>query len=61
MRHLFIKAVLPEPADEEIEELDITDPHLKPEFSGDKLVNWLRFIRRGFNTPPLGAVQFPCQ
>jgi predicted transposase/invertase (TIGR01784 family) len=33
----FLKAVLPELADEEIEELDITDPHLKPEFSGDKL------------------------
>jgi predicted transposase/invertase (TIGR01784 family) len=33
----FLKAVLPELADEEIEELTILDPHLKREFSGDKL------------------------
>jgi predicted transposase/invertase (TIGR01784 family) len=33
----FLNAVLPELADEEIEELDILDPHLKREFSGDNL------------------------
>jgi predicted transposase/invertase (TIGR01784 family) len=33
----FLKAVLPELADEEIAELTILDPHLKREFSGDKL------------------------
>jgi predicted transposase/invertase (TIGR01784 family) len=33
----FLKAVLPELADEEIEELTILYPHLKREFSGDKL------------------------
>ncbi|MDR2607949.1 MAG: Rpn family recombination-promoting nuclease/putative transposase, partial [Treponema sp.] len=33
----FLKAVLPELAEEEFEELTIVDPHLKREFSGDKL------------------------
>ncbi|MDR1144053.1 MAG: Rpn family recombination-promoting nuclease/putative transposase [Spirochaetaceae bacterium] len=33
----FLKAVLPSLADEEFEELTITDPQLKREFSGDKL------------------------
>jgi predicted transposase/invertase (TIGR01784 family) len=33
----FFKAVLPGLADEEFEELTIVDPHLKREFSGDKL------------------------
>ncbi|MDR1306583.1 MAG: Rpn family recombination-promoting nuclease/putative transposase [Treponema sp.] len=33
----FLKAVLPGLADEEFEELTITDPQLKREFSGDKL------------------------
>jgi predicted transposase/invertase (TIGR01784 family) len=33
----FLKAVLPGLADEEFEELTIADPHLKREFSGDKL------------------------
>jgi predicted transposase/invertase (TIGR01784 family) len=33
----FLKAVLPGLADEEFEELTITDPHLKRESSGDKL------------------------
>jgi predicted transposase/invertase (TIGR01784 family) len=33
----FLKAVLPDLASEEFEELTITDPHLKREFSGDKL------------------------
>jgi predicted transposase/invertase (TIGR01784 family) len=33
----FLKAALPELADEEFEELTIVDPHLKREFSGDKL------------------------
>jgi predicted transposase/invertase (TIGR01784 family) len=33
----FLKAALPGLADEEFEELTIVDPHLKQEFSGDKL------------------------
>ncbi|MDR0642037.1 MAG: Rpn family recombination-promoting nuclease/putative transposase, partial [Treponema sp.] len=33
----FLKAVLPNLADEEFEELVIVDPHLKREFAGDKL------------------------
>jgi predicted transposase/invertase (TIGR01784 family) len=33
----FLKAVLPELADEEFEELTILDPHLKREFAEDKL------------------------
>ncbi|MDR1301207.1 MAG: Rpn family recombination-promoting nuclease/putative transposase, partial [Treponema sp.] len=33
----FLKAVLPSLAEEEFEELTIADPHLKREFSGDKL------------------------
>jgi predicted transposase/invertase (TIGR01784 family) len=33
----FLKAVLPGLADEEFEELTIVDPHIKREFSGDKL------------------------
>jgi predicted transposase/invertase (TIGR01784 family) len=33
----FLKAVLPDLAEEEFEELTIVDPHLKREFSGDKL------------------------
>ncbi|MDR0709826.1 MAG: Rpn family recombination-promoting nuclease/putative transposase [Spirochaetaceae bacterium] len=33
----FLKAALPELAGEEFEELTIVDPHLKREFSGDKL------------------------
>jgi predicted transposase/invertase (TIGR01784 family) len=33
----FLKAVLPELADEEFEELTIVDPHLKREYSGGKL------------------------
>jgi predicted transposase/invertase (TIGR01784 family) len=33
----FLKAVLPELADEEFEELTIVDPHLKREFAEDKL------------------------
>jgi predicted transposase/invertase (TIGR01784 family) len=33
----FLKAVLPGLAEEEFEELTITDPHLKREFGGDKL------------------------
>jgi predicted transposase/invertase (TIGR01784 family) len=33
----FLKAVLPGLEDEEFEELTIVDPHLKREFSGDKL------------------------
>ncbi|MDR1129057.1 MAG: Rpn family recombination-promoting nuclease/putative transposase [Treponema sp.] len=33
----FLKAVVPELADEEFEELTIMDPHLKREFAGDKL------------------------
>ena len=33
----FLKAVLPNLADEEFEELTIVDPHLKREFGGDKL------------------------
>jgi predicted transposase/invertase (TIGR01784 family) len=33
----FLKAVLPSLAEEEFEELTITDPHLKREFSADKL------------------------
>ncbi|MDR1301879.1 MAG: Rpn family recombination-promoting nuclease/putative transposase, partial [Treponema sp.] len=33
----FLKAVLPSLADEEFEELTIVDPHLKREFSDDKL------------------------
>jgi predicted transposase/invertase (TIGR01784 family) len=33
----FLKAALPGLADEEFEELTITDPQLKREFSGDKL------------------------
>jgi hypothetical protein len=33
----FLKAVLPGLAEEEFEELTIVDPHLKREFSGDKL------------------------
>jgi predicted transposase/invertase (TIGR01784 family) len=33
----FLKAVVPELADEEIEDLTILDPHLKREFRGDKL------------------------
>ncbi|MDR0683691.1 MAG: Rpn family recombination-promoting nuclease/putative transposase, partial [Spirochaetaceae bacterium] len=33
----FLKAVLPGLAGEELEEIIIVDPHLKREFSGDKL------------------------
>ncbi|MDR1316016.1 MAG: Rpn family recombination-promoting nuclease/putative transposase, partial [Spirochaetales bacterium] len=33
----FLKAVLPELADEEFEVITIADPHLRREFSGDKL------------------------
>ncbi|MDR1211235.1 MAG: Rpn family recombination-promoting nuclease/putative transposase [Spirochaetaceae bacterium] len=33
----FLKAVLPDLAQEEFEEVSIVDPHLKREFSGDKL------------------------
>ncbi|MDR0642292.1 MAG: Rpn family recombination-promoting nuclease/putative transposase, partial [Treponema sp.] len=33
----FLKAVLPNLADEEFEELTIVDPHLKREFARDKL------------------------
>jgi predicted transposase/invertase (TIGR01784 family) len=33
----FLKAVLPDLADEEFEELTVVDPQLKREFSGDKL------------------------
>jgi predicted transposase/invertase (TIGR01784 family) len=33
----FLKAILPELAGEEFEELTVVDPHLKREFSGDKL------------------------
>jgi predicted transposase/invertase (TIGR01784 family) len=33
----FLKAVLPEMAEEEFEKITNFDPHLKREFSGDKL------------------------
>jgi predicted transposase/invertase (TIGR01784 family) len=33
----FLKAVLPDLAEEEFEELTVVDPHLKREFGGDKL------------------------